>query len=60
MKKHIVITSTALAAFALMPLITNAQITSSTTFGTIPGNPNGGNPYSGTGIPYNETSEKLF
>src|SRR5476649_1795891 len=31
----------------------SADITTTTTFGTIQGNPNGGQPYSGTGIPFN-------
>src|SRR5471030_1206077 len=31
----------------------SADITTTTTFGTIPGNPNGGQPYSGSGIPFN-------
>jgi len=44
----------AVAALLAVPVISSqAAITSSTTFGTIPGNPNGGNPYSGSGIPYN-------
>jgi hypothetical protein len=41
-------------ALLAVPIINGqAGITTSTTFGTIPGSPNGGNPYSGSGIPYN-------
>lgn len=43
-------------ALLAVPLIeSQAAITTSTTFGTIPGSPNGGNPYGGSGIPYNNS-----
>jgi hypothetical protein len=42
-----------IVALLAVPVISQAGITTSTTFGTIPGTPNGGNPYSGHGIPYN-------
>jgi hypothetical protein len=43
-------------ALLVVPLINSqATIATSTTFGNIPGSPNGGNPYSGTGIPYNSS-----
>lgn len=52
MERKLLKTVTAVA-FLVVPLISQADISDSTTFGTIQGNPNGGNPYSGTGIPYN-------
>lgn len=53
MKKQIVITT--LAALAAAPLLASAQVTDNTTFGTIPNISPGGQPYSGSGIPYNNS-----
>ena len=55
MKKEL-FSAVSVAALFLAPILNSqAAITDTTTYGTIPGLPAGSNPYSGSGIPYNNS-----